>query len=277
MTSRNLTMALAVLITTISSVTLLPVLTAQSGQQTFPSPGVACESLFKAVQSNDEQAIARILSNQPNLLGAGDPEQDKSDRSLFVRKYQEMHRLHRGPDGVVVLYVGAENWPFPLPLVEMAGAWRFDSEAGAKEITLRRVGENEESAIDVCRQFATGALGQDEPLNQLTDPAKPPVLFHGYYFRVLSPSAPGKAVLLAYPAEYRSSGVMTFFVTRGSIVYEKDLGANHSPDAARIQTLSKDALACRGVVLEYCVERVPNRPGLVSGQQSFLSLFAHTL
>ena len=70
--------------------------------------------------------------------------------------------------------------------------------------------------------------------------------YHGYYYKVLTrqgPNAPGGALdyvvrgnmiggfaLVAYPAEYRNSGVMTFLVNHQGNVYEKDLG----PDTARI-------------------------------------------
>jgi Protein of unknown function (DUF2950) len=70
--------------------------------------------------------------------------------------------------------------------------------------------------------------------------------YHGYYYKVLTrqgPNAPGGALdyvvrgnmiggfaLVAYPAEYRTSGVMTFLVNHQGNVYEKDLG----PDTARI-------------------------------------------
>jgi hypothetical protein len=76
--------------------------------------------------------------------------------------------------------------------------------------------------------------------------------FHGYYFRILT-GRPGKAVaaakkstsarkttgglaLVAYPAEYRSSGVMTFVVAEDGRVYERDLG----PDTARVAGSIKD-------------------------------------
>ena len=73
--------------------------------------------------------------------------QDKVERELFVQKYQEMHRLGREADGSVTLYIGAENWPFPIPLVATNGVWRFDPDAGAKEVTFRRIGDNELRAL----------------------------------------------------------------------------------------------------------------------------------
>ena len=74
-----------------------------------------------------------------------------------------------------------------------------------------------------------------------------PSPFHGYYFRLVNRnSAAGttgnvsggskKTVLVAYPAEYRSSGVKTFIVTRNDIVYEKDLGPNTTTVAPTIKS-----------------------------------------
>src|SRR5579864_7353338 len=74
---------------------------------------------------------------------AGDEIEDKLEREQFSQKYQEMHRLVREADGNTVLYIGAENWPFPIPLVSTNGAWHFDSDAGKSEILFRTIGENE--------------------------------------------------------------------------------------------------------------------------------------
>src|SRR5260370_6882812 len=65
-----------------------------------------------------------------------------------------MHRLVGEADGSTVLYIGAENWPFPIPLVAKNGSWYFDSQTGTEEIKFRRIGENEATAIQVCEEFA---------------------------------------------------------------------------------------------------------------------------
>jgi hypothetical protein len=75
------------------------------------------------------------------------------DREMFVQKYQEMHRLGRDADGSETLYIGAENWPFPIPLVEKNGAWHFDPDTGLKEVLFRRIGENELTAIAICHEL----------------------------------------------------------------------------------------------------------------------------
>src|SRR6266478_1699545 len=126
----------------------------KSGPKTFSSPGEASNALFQAVQNEDEEAVERILGAGKDVTSSSDEVEDKLERERFSQKYQEMHRLVREPDGSTVLYIGAENWPFPIPLVSKNGAWYFDSETGTQEILFRRIGENEATAIQVCEEFA---------------------------------------------------------------------------------------------------------------------------
>ena len=208
----------------------------QSDQPVFPSAADAGRSLFQAVQDNNEAAVNQILGGSTDLTSSHDGGQDKTDREVFVQKYQEMHRQHRERDGSVTLYIGAENWPFPIPIVEKNGAWRFDADAGQQEVRFRRIGENELTVISVCRGFASEKRAPADAANS--------VALHGYYFRVLAPhqnKAAGGFVLVAYPAEYRSSGVMTFVVTQKGEVFEKDLGANTSALAGAMASFHKDA------------------------------------
>jgi len=241
-----------------------PIRAQQPVPPTFHAAAEASQALFQAVQGNNEQAIANILGGPTELTSSGEKGQDKLDRELFAQRYQEMHRLGREPDGSVTLYIGAENWPFPIPLVEKNGAWHFDSEAGLKEVLFRRIGENEFTAIATCHEFVASeknyrphsnaeAVLESSPASLVAKAATgstggDPVLFHGYYFRVLAPrptSAGGKTTggfaFIAYPAEYRSSGVMTFIITKNAVVYEKDLGANTSARARAMTTFHKDA------------------------------------
>jgi hypothetical protein len=232
-----------------------------SVQPAFPSAAEATQSLLRAVESNNEQAIVNILGGPSELTTSGEPGQDKVDRELFVQKYQEMHRLCREADGSVILYIGAENWPFPIPLTNVKGAWRFDPETGQKEVLFRRIGENELTAVATCHEFvearkhylagSNAELVPDvSPVSLVAKAANgstnsDPVLFHGYYFRLLSmgpkSKTPGAVALIAYPAEYRSSGVMTFVATAAGAVYEKDLGANPSTPANSMTAFHKDA------------------------------------
>src|ERR1700730_6282699 len=126
----------------------------KSGPKTFSSPGEASNALFQAVQNGDEEAVEGILGGGKEVTSSSDEIDDKLERERFSQKYQEMRRLVREPDGSTVLYIGAENWPFPVPLVSKNGGWFFDSDTGTQEILFRTVGENETTAIQVCHALA---------------------------------------------------------------------------------------------------------------------------
>jgi hypothetical protein len=242
-----------------------------SKPKTFSSPGEACNALFQAVQREDEQTLEAIFGAGKEVTSSSDEVEDKLEREQFAQKYQEMHRLVREPDGRAVLYIGAENWPFPIPLASKNGAWFFDSDTGRHEILFRRIGENEVAAIQVCNAVAMAKKqGQtkpadDDPIGQYAQSlvnantanaeaargtvARDSSPFYGYYFRVVTANSVAEAknnvsrgkkaralALVAYPVEYRSSGVMTFIVTQDGTVYEKDLG----PDTTKIAPVVKE-------------------------------------
>ena len=124
---------------------------AQQPQLTFASAEQAADSLAAAARSGDAARLIMLLGPAgKELISSGDSSEDRREREQFVRKYEEMHRLAKEPDGTTTLYIGAENWPLPIPLVEQSGTWRFDTEAGKQEILFRRVGRNELAAIRAC-------------------------------------------------------------------------------------------------------------------------------
>jgi len=232
--------------------------------RTFSSPGEASDALFQAAQKEDEPALEAILGVGKEVTSSRDDVDDKLERERFSQKYQEMHRLVREPDGSTVLYIGAENWPFPIPLASKNGAWYFDSETGTHEILFRRIGENEAVAIQVCEEFALAKKDQGtkpvsyDPITQFaqslasnpnTGGSSP---FHGYYFQIVNGAAAtsssaaggdnknGGVTLVAYPADYRSSGVKTFIVTRHDIVYEKDLGPSTTTVAPSVKAKARN-------------------------------------
>ena len=97
------------------------------------------------------------------------------------------------------------------------------------------------------------AAGEGYALN---DPSAKPEPFHGYFFRILTAqgaNAPGGAqdyvkdgkmtggfAMVAWPAEYGQSGVMTFLVNRQGIVFEKDLGAQTAELVKAMTTYDPD-------------------------------------
>jgi Protein of unknown function (DUF2950) len=268
----------------------MPALAQQPGQRTFTSREEASRALFAALQAQDEQSPLSILGpGGKDVLSSGDSAEDSDARVGFVVKYQEMHRFVAEANGSVTLIVGAENWPFPIPLVKGNGSWYFDTAAGKDEILFRRIGRNELAAIEACRDLvdaqkqyfarAPGAPKQfaqklvsdegrhdglywhgandefDSPINPLiayarqnlpTDQVGEHFPYNGYMFRILTSQGPhatggaknyivdGKMTagfgFVAYPVEYRSSGVMTFIVDQSGTIYEKDLG----PDTTKL-------------------------------------------
>ena len=274
----------------------------QSEQKTFSSCEEACAALLNAVQQEGEAALIEILGpTGKEIISGGDEIEDRNSRRKFVEKYREMHRLVREPDGTITLYVGAENWPLPIQLMQKANRWYFDPVASKAEILFRRIGRNELETIEVChelvsaqneyyaesqdggvKQFAPKFFSDDgqhnglywkisnrepqSPVGQLValantgDYAKEttkPRPFYGYYYRILNRQgrhAPGGTknyvvdgrmtggfAFVAYPAEYRSSGVMTFIVSRDGIVYQKDLGRQTTIRAKTLTQYDPDA------------------------------------
>jgi len=268
----------------------------QAAPKMFASAEEASNALFQALQNDDEQALQAILGAGKEITSSSDEIEDKLERGGFVQKYQQMHRLVREPDNSTLLYVGAENWPFPIPLVAENGRWHFDSKAGGNEILCRRIGDNETMTMGAFRllvlaqqehlarsrdaeavpTYATrfsGVKGAYDGLDWKTDGAVPEALvnaglpeagatspavpYYGYYFRILTAqgkNAPGGAksylsngkmtggfAFIAYPAEYRSSGVKTFIAGPDGIVYEKDLGPQTGEIAKSITEYNPDS------------------------------------
>jgi hypothetical protein len=236
---------------------------AQESQLTvFSSAGEGSDALFQAAEKEDETALEAILGAGKEVTSSSDEVEDKLEREQFCKKYQEMHRLVLEPDGNTVLYIGAENWPFPVPLVSKNGEWHFDPDSGRQEILFRRIGENEATAIEVSEEFAmannAGAAkaASEDPITRFAESLaagaanadnKEPSLFQGYYFRIVNVNpAPATSryvsgsdknrglTLVAYPAEYQSSGVKTFVVSQDGVVYERDLGPSTTKVAPQI-------------------------------------------
>ena len=278
-------------------------LTAQQvSQKTFPSAEAACKALVQAVQDNDEKAMLDILGpDGRQIISSGDESEDAQDRAEFVQRFQEMHRMVKEPDGATTMYMGGENWPMPIPIVNKGKTWYFDTAAAKKEILYRRVGRNEISTIRVCQElvaaekeyYSTHSMeyaqkflsdegqqnglywkvseGQPQsPIGPLVasavaegytpghDNGATPTPYRGYYYRILErqgPGAPGGAktylvdgkmtagfAFLAYPAEYRSSGVMTFIVGTDGVVYRRDFGPNTATIAKSIKSYNLDSM-----------------------------------
>ena len=107
----------------------------------FASADDAGTALLEAAKSGDQNALLAIFgTDAKDLISSGDAVQDKAAVDRFVAAYPVMHRWRNMADGDQVLLVGADNFPFPIPLKKNAsGQWFFDTAAGKDEIlSLRR-------------------------------------------------------------------------------------------------------------------------------------------
>jgi Protein of unknown function (DUF2950) len=273
-------------------------------QKSFPSAEEAVKAAIAAARAdNDKELVAILGPGSDDVISSGDAVADKSRRAEFLQAYDEKNRLEKEGENMV-LVVGKDDWPFPIPLVrQKSGAWAFDTAQGSEEIVNRRIGRNELDAIQVVlayvdaqREYAMKDHDGDGLLEYAqkvrSDPgkknglywaAKPgeeqsplgpfaaqavregygqkkgsdkPSPFHGYFYRILTAqgkSAPGGAysymvkdnmiggfALVAYPAEYGNSGVMTFIVNHDGKVFQKDLGKNTASLAQNMKEYNPD-------------------------------------
>jgi hypothetical protein len=269
-------------------------------QEPFKSPSDAATALVEAVRRSDVKQLRAILgAGARDILSSGDEVSDATDRNRFLEAFDTRHSVSESGDKATLL-VGADDFPFPIPLMRKGEGWRFDTAAGRTEILARRIGRNELAAmqaslaiLDAQQDYAardrTGqgpgvyaqrivsragkkdglywdAAGSEEqsPLGALAaqaaaegyEPGERPRPFHGYFYKILrrqGPAAPGGAIdyvargnmiggfaLLAYPAEYGRSGVMSFMLNHAGTIYQKDLGPATSRLAARITSFNPD-------------------------------------
>jgi Protein of unknown function (DUF2950) len=130
--------------------------TDNSEQTTFATPAEAGHALQAASRAKDENALAKILgSNSKAVLSSGDPVEDAAALDSFVIKYDRMNRWVAMTDGSQFLYIGADNYAFPIPLAKQASKWYFNTKAGEDEVLTRRIGRNELLAIDACKAMAS--------------------------------------------------------------------------------------------------------------------------
>jgi hypothetical protein len=117
---------------------------AAAKQQDFDTAEAAADALFKASQANDVAALRAIFGPAgEKLVVSGDPVADSAVRKRFVDAYTASHTLTPADGGRMVLVVGTNAWPLPIPLIQVGGRWRFDSAQGAQDIVDRRIGRNE--------------------------------------------------------------------------------------------------------------------------------------
>jgi hypothetical protein len=272
-------------------------------QKVYGTPEEAVKDLVGAVKARDSKLLLSILGPEGKpIASSGDKVADREGGERFVKAYEEANKLEKLGDDRIVVSVGKDSWPFPIPVVKEAAGWRFDTKTGLDEILNRRIGRNELSVmqvalayVDAQREYYLRNPQKDKllsyaqkfistkgkrdglyfetkdgepqsPLGPAFEAAKAkgaskdeggkPIAYHGYHYRILKAQgsdAPGGAydyvaqgkmigghALIAWPATYGNSGVMTFLVNHDGVVYEKDLGPQTSAAAQKITKFNPD-------------------------------------
>ena len=270
--------------------------------KTFATPEEAVAALVAGARAEDTNALRMIFGPSAADIENPDRVQAASELSEFNAAVNQQQRLVHETDSKCVLEIGANSWPFPVPIVKRNGQWFFDTEAGKDELINRRIGRNELATLQVVRAYSDaqrdyasrdrdgddvleyaqqfvstpGAKdglfwpadldGEISPLGPLAadaadegyrkrgkeDSDTGPRPFHGYLFKILKrqgKQAPGGKydyvingnmiggfALVAWPAEYSESGIMTFIVNQQGRVYQKDAG----PKTAKIAGTMKE-------------------------------------
>ena len=122
----------------------------------FGTAQEAVDALLVAAEKYDEKTLETILGpNSYDIIHTGEPARDKELSIEFATQARAKQSLKNDPrkPGAMTLNVGNEEWPFPIPIVKLAGKWYFDTRSGREEILLRRVGRNELDAIEICRGY----------------------------------------------------------------------------------------------------------------------------
>ena len=286
---------------------IMPGLSASAEEeQTFNSPAEAVKALVAAATRQDTNAIHAIFGPVGHQLISPDAIQATAEYQLFVKLVTQKVRLVTNSTSNISLEIGADGWPFPIPLVQSEGQWYFDSAAGAEEILARRIGSDELGAINVCvayvdaqrEYFNLNPLGDGVPAyaeflhstpgthdglywpvppGESLSPLGPLIAqarvdgyhrsakmmndeqapYHGYYFKILTSQgkhAPGGNynyfingrllagfALVAWPAEWGNTGLMTFIVNQSGRVLQKNLGPNSVKIARAMTRFDPDA------------------------------------
>jgi hypothetical protein len=126
---------------------------AAPAQKLFASPEEALRALVSAAQAKDKSALEAIFGPDHQKLESGDPVEDNNDLERFAANLGESAKLQKVDNAKATLIVGAEDWPFPIPIVKQGEQWRFDTKAGIEELSNRHIGEHELSAILTCRAY----------------------------------------------------------------------------------------------------------------------------
>jgi len=273
-------------------------------QVTFASAEEAVRVLADTAKAKDMKAILALFGPAGKGVVVSDDEAaDKDLLNRFVTAYDEKNRLEMSGDSKAFLFVGNNEWPFPIPVVKKGDRWSFDTKEGKTEILRRRIGGNELGTVQACLAYVDAQKDYARMIPQkdgltayarkfISDPGTrnglywetkegeepsplgmfmararkegltakkvegKPVPYHGYFYKILGSqgkNAPGGSydyvvkdrmiggfALVAYPAQYGVTGVMTFIVNQEGVVYQKNLGKGTAKTAGAMKAFDPD-------------------------------------
>jgi hypothetical protein len=139
-----------------------PAAKSTAAPRSFATPEEAARALTDAARSKNVDALVAIVGpGSSSWLFSGDMVADANDWKKFVDAYDQKSGFERKDESHAVLVVGADDWPFPAPVVKHGSHWAFDAKAGREEILNRRIGRNELDAmqtmlaiVDAQREYA---------------------------------------------------------------------------------------------------------------------------
>jgi len=171
---------------------------AAPAQRTFASADDAVGALVKALKANDDAGALAILgAGSGKWIRSGDAVADRAARDRFVDLYEQRHTIANATDKGATLTIGPDEWPFAFPLVKSPSGWRFDTEAGKRELLYRRVGQNELTAINVLlaivdaqREYAAADHDSDDVREYARTFVSSPGKHDGLYWQTSAGEAP---------------------------------------------------------------------------------------
>lgn len=164
------------------------VVAAEAGK-TFATPDEAVAALSAAVSATNRAALGEILGPASGQLVNPDEVQGAAELAEFTAAFNTAHRLVHQSDTRVILNVGTQDWPFPVPLVRQSAGWQFDTAAGLEELLNRRIGRNElgvlavlRACVEAQRDYASKDRDGDEVLEYAQKLASSPGKTDGLYW-----------------------------------------------------------------------------------------------
>ncbi len=130
-------------------------------QERFDSAEAAAQALIEAANGHDSARLIAIIGPQSRaILTSGDAEKDKAEQSEFSHLAQTKHRLESSQvdQNRMILSIGDEDWPFPVPIVRRGDKWSFDASQAPLEMRARHVGANELDAIEICHGYVEAQM-----------------------------------------------------------------------------------------------------------------------